>query len=218
VFKPECFAYENRNFYHFAKSGTIWQAHDYNEENWPMAYMASQNVSHKTDKMAEGMTFITYMRFDEVAPWEHTFNTTAKKNDRGESYEEFKARKTETFLKFIEQKFPGIRNCIRSIHTSTPLSYRDYIGAHRGNMYGYVKDSAYPMKTMIPAKTRLENLYLTGQSVSMHGVLGVTIGAVLACAEILGKEYLVNKIRQSREFFCGRYCSLFSFRVAFRVR
>src|SRR5690606_994135 len=79
VFKPECFAYENRNFYHFAKSGTIWKAHDYNEENWPMAYMASQNVSHKTDKFAEGMTFITYMRFDEVAPWEHTFNTTAKK-------------------------------------------------------------------------------------------------------------------------------------------
>jgi all-trans-retinol 13,14-reductase len=31
----------------------------------------------------------------------------------------------------------------------------------------------------------------------MHGVLGVTIGAVVTCSEIVGKEYLVNKINQS---------------------
>ena len=30
----------------------------------------------------------------------------------------------------------------------------------------------------------------------MHGVVGVTIGAVLTCSEIIGKEYLVNKIIQ----------------------
>ncbi|MNR65170.1 hypothetical protein D3C85_1880940 [compost metagenome] len=66
-------------------------------------------------------------------------------------------------------------------------------------MYGYVKDSNNPLKTLIPSKTKLENLYLTGQSINMHGVLGVTIGAVVTCSEIVGKEYLINKINQSAE-------------------
>ena len=134
----------------------------------------------------------------DVEPWKETFNTTADENDRGESYEAFKTRKPDRFLDEIELKFPGIKDCIQSVHTSTPLSYRDYIGGHNGNMYGYVKDSNNPMKTFIPSKTKLDNLYLTGQSINMHGVLGVTIGAVVTCSEILGKEYLVNKINQNQ--------------------
>ena len=146
------------------------------------------NASKKEDGWAEGMTFITYMKFADLEPWKETFNTIADENDRGESYEDFKARKTDRFLEEIELKFPGIKDCIKSVHTSTPLSYRDYIGGHNGNMYGYEKDSNNPMKTFIASKTKLDNLYLTGQSINMHGVLGVTIGAVVTCSEILGKN------------------------------
>ena len=197
VFKPESFKYINHNYYHFKTSANVWKAYEYDESSWPKAYMASMNASGKNEVWADGMTFITYMHYDDMKKWEQTFNTTADKNDRGESYEEFKIRKAERFLKEIEIKFPGIRNCIRSIHTSTPLSYRDYIGGSNGNMYGYVKDCNDPMKTFIAPKTKLDNLYLTGQSINMHGVLGVTIGAVVTCSEIVGKEYLVQKINQS---------------------
>ncbi len=194
VFKPGTFKYINHNYYHFKNAKDVWNAYDYDENTWPKAYMASMNASGQDEEWADGMTFITYMHFDDLKPWENTFNTTAEKNDRGESYEEFKARKAEKFLKEIEIKFPGIRSCIKSVHTSTPLSYRDYIGGSNGNMYGYIKDSNDPMKSFIAPKTKLDNLYLTGQSINMHGVLGVTIGAVVTCSEIVGKEYLVNKI------------------------
>jgi len=203
VFKPESFPYINHNYYHFKNSSEVWNAHEYNEENWPKAYMASMNVSRQDTVWADGMTFITYMKFEDTQRWEGTFNTTAEKSDRGETYEEFKARKAEKFLQEIEIKFPGIRDCIQSVYTSTPLSYRDYIGGYNGNMYGYVKDSDNPMKTFIASKTKLDNLYLTGQSINMHGVLGVTIGAVLTCSEILGKEYLVNKINNFTESHGG---------------
>lgn len=199
VFKPETFKYINHNHYHFKKTSEVWTAHEYDEESWPKAFMASMNASKKQEEWAEGMTCITYMKYDDVAPWMDTFNTTAEENDRGESYEEFKSRKTAKFLKEIELKFPGIKDCIRSVHTSTPLSYRDYIGGDKGNMYGYVKDSNNPMKTLIASKTKLDNLYLTGQSINMHGVLGVTIGAVVTCSEIVGKEYLVTKINKASE-------------------
>ncbi|RAR71542.1 phytoene desaturase family protein [Flavobacterium aciduliphilum] len=196
VFKPQTFKYVNNNLYHFKNSSIVWTAHEYTEENWPLAYMASMNASGKDEIWADGMTFITYMKYEELKEWENTFNTTADEHDRGKSYDNFKARKAERFLKEIEIKFPGIRNCIKSIHTSTPLSYRDYIGGTNGNMYGYVKDSSNPMKSFIAPKTKLNNLYLTGQSINMHGVLGVTIGAVVTCSEIVGKEYLVNKIKE----------------------
>lgn len=199
VFKPKTFKYINHNHYHFKKSSEVWTAHEYDDNSWPKAFMASMNASKKQEEWAEGMTCITYMKYDDVIPWADTFNTTVEENDRGESYEEFKSRKAAKFLDEIELKFPGIKNCIQSIHTSTPLSYRDYIGGDHGNMYGYVKDSNNPMKTLIPSKTKLDNLYLTGQSINMHGVLGVTIGAVVTCSEIVGKEYLVNKINQASE-------------------
>lgn len=199
VFKPNTFKYLNHNYYHFKNSNEVWTAHEYDDNTWPKAYMASMNASKKEEEWADGMTFITYMKFEDLFPWADTFNTTAEKNDRGESYEEFKTRKATKFLNEIEIKFPGIKDCIQSIHTSTPLSYRDYIGGHNGNMYGYIKDSNNPMKSFIASKTKLNNLYLTGQSINMHGVLGVTIGAVVTCSEIVGKEYLVTKINQASE-------------------
>ena len=195
VFKPETFKYRNHNYYHFNTTDEVWTAHEYDEESWPKAYMASMNAGKK-NVWADGMTFLTYMKFDELKQWEDTVSTTADKQDRGASYDTFKIRKADKFLQKIELKFPGIRECIKSVHTSTPLSYRDYIGGFKGNMYGYEKDSNNPMKTFIASKTKLDNLYLTGQSINMHGVLGVTIGAVVTCSEIIGKEYLVDKINR----------------------
>ena len=37
-------------------------------------------------------------------------------------------------------------------------------------------------------QTHIPNLYLTGQSVNMHGLVGVTIGAVLTAMAMLGGE------------------------------
>ncbi|MFL9844646.1 phytoene desaturase family protein [Flavobacterium rhizosphaerae] len=194
VFKPETFKYLNHNYYHFKDSTRVWNAMECTPQTWPEGYMASMNVSPNQGEWAESMTLITFMDFNDVKQWADTHNTTAEKEDRGAAYEEFKKQRTEQFLKEVEKKFPGIRDCIQSVHTSTPLSYRDYIGGQYGNLYGYVKDSNNPMKTFISPKTKLKNLYLTGQSINMHGVLGVTIGAVVTCSEILGKEYLINKI------------------------
>jgi all-trans-retinol 13,14-reductase len=152
-------------------------------------------VFEKNPKWAESMTIMTYMHFDEMLPWESSKNTVAQKADRGAVYEQFKVDRSERIIQVVEKKFPNLRNCIQSVHTSTPLSYRDYIGGLEGNMYGYEKDSENPMKTFISPKTKVPNLFLTGQSVNMHGILGVTIGAVSTCSHIIGREKLMNSIK-----------------------
>jgi phytoene dehydrogenase-like protein len=199
VFEPESFKYINNNHYHFKDVNRVWDAQEYTEASWPEGYMLSVGAKKNESEWAENMTFITYMRYDEVREWENTFNTVAESDERGESYEAFKNKKIEQTIVEIEKKFPNFRSCIKSVHSSTPLSYRDYIGVNEGSMYGYVKDADSPMTSFLSPRTKLKNLFFTGQSINMHGLLGVTISAVLTCSEMLGRDYLVEKINKDLE-------------------
>jgi len=197
VFKPKTFKYINYNYYHFKDPKRVWKAQDYTQTSWPEAYLVSMGVRKNQDEWAENLTAMTYMRYDEVAEWKDTFNTVAQTSDRGESYKKFKNKKTEQFLVQLEKKFPNIRECIKSIHTSSPLSYRDYIGSNDGALYGYEKDADNPMMSFLSPKTKSKKLFFTGQSVNMHGILGVTISGVLTCSHIIGKEKLLDAINNS---------------------
>ena len=196
VFKPKSFKYLNYNIYHNKNLEKVWNSQEYEIKNWPESIMISMNPDPKNPEFAKNLTSICYMRYEEVKKWENSFNTVAEESDRGEGYEVFKNRKTEAYLDVLEEKFPNIRSCVQSIHTSTPLSYRDYIGSHEGSMYGYVKNADQPMRSFLSPRTKIKNLLLTGQSLNMHGVLGVTISAIVTCGEIVGADYLIDKINE----------------------
>jgi phytoene dehydrogenase-like protein len=197
VLKPGTFKYLNKNYYHYKDPEGIWDVHNYSQQDWPKAYMISMGIKKNSDGYGDNLAAMTYMNFDEMAPWVNTFNTAANKNDRGQTYEQFKVQKEEQFLVELEKKFPNIRDCIEAVYSSTPLSYRDYIGCNRGSMYGYVKDASNSLKSFISARTKIRNLFFTGQSLNMHGILGVTISGVVTCSVILGSEYLVAKIQEA---------------------
>ena len=193
VFKKSCFNYFNYNYY-YHKKDRVWTAADYTEENWPLSYAVFPCAGSRVTEYAEGMSVLAYMKFDEVREWSHTFNTVSTKNDRGETYDEFKKRKAETLLDEMEKKFPALRNCIQSYTSATPLSYRDYIGTSDGSMYGIVKNYRDPLRTFIDPRTKLPNLYLTGQNLNMHGILGTTLSALATCVAIMGNESIIEKI------------------------
>lgn len=199
VFKPNSFKYVNSNYYHFQHAERVWKAQEYSDKSWPEAFMISMGVKKGQSEWTDHMTAMTYMNYAEVKKWKNTFNTVSRQADRGESYDAFKREKTELFIDALEKKFPNIRDCIQSVYTSTPLSYRDYIGSDEGAMYGYQKDTQSPMKSFISPKTKIPNLYLTGQSLNMHGVLGVTISGVLTCSHILGRKQLMKSIIENLE-------------------
>ncbi|WP_395093353.1 phytoene desaturase family protein [Vaginella massiliensis] len=200
VFEPETFPYLNRNIYHHRSSANLLNEHLLPSSDWPAMYVATFNVSKENQQWTDGMTVMTYMDFDEFKAWENTHNTKTieRKGERGEDYELFKQQKIDLVLDELEKKFPSIRSKIKSVYASTPLSYRDFIGCEKGNLYGFTKDSNAPMKTFISVKTKLDNLFLTGQNIRMHGILGVTIGAFVTCSEILGGfDEIVRKIKKN---------------------
>lgn len=193
ILKPGTWRFTNRNYYCF-NNPDVWAATEHTDADWPRMYALFEEVPETQTEFAEAFTVMAYMRYDEVKQWEGTHNTTLTESERDAQYQAFKARKAEKLLDVMEKKFPGLRNNLQAWYTSTPLSYRDYMGTTDGNMYGIAKDYREPMKTMISVKTKVPNLYLTGQSINLHGVLGVTESAILTCGAIIGKQYLLNKI------------------------
>jgi all-trans-retinol 13,14-reductase len=196
VLKPKTMKYVNHNYYYFAVEDT-WSVLDYKLENWPMGFAFYYSASSEDTEYCDGVTVMTYMRFDEVAKWRDTFNTVANENDRGAEYEEFKKIKSEMLFDMVEAKFPGFKDSIQSYYTATPLTVRDYIGTDDGSLYGITKDYREPMRTFISPRTKISNLYLTGQNLNLHGVLGVTVNAVMTCSQILGIDYMLEKIKNA---------------------
>lgn len=196
VFKKNSFPYNKHNYY-FKPLGHAWDMAHHTEDNWPLGYALFFSASSKSETFADSLTILACMRFSEVERWAGSFNTVADENDRGEEYDAFKQGKAELLIDLAEKKFPGLRNHILNYYTSTPLTYRDYIGSSDGSMYGIVKDAANPMKTFISSRTKVPNLFLTGQNLNLHGVLGTAMSGLVTCASVLESEEIIKKIRNA---------------------
>ncbi len=196
VFKPATFKFLNYNVYHY-KTQDVWNGTHARGAQWPNPYCLFTPKSSRSDEYTDSMSILTFMNFDEVKQWENTFALIPHhRGSRNEQYEAFKQQRAECTIKEVEKKFPGIRNCIHSYTTSSPLTYRDYIGSKDGGLYGIAKDYRDPLKTFISPTTKIPNLFFTGQNLNMHGVLGVTVGAIRTCGVFVGQNYLIKKINQ----------------------
>lgn len=193
--KPETLPYERVNRYHFSENN-VWNIIDYRIEEWGKNFAIYTYPSSKNPHYTKSIIVITYMKIDEVSQWNETHNTTTEISERDQGYQEFKERKAQLLLTEIEKRIPGLRDMVNDYTTSTPLTLRDYINSPEGSLYGVVRDYNSPLKSFVNTKTKVENLLLTGQNLVMHGVLGVTIGAIVTCCELLGRDYLVDKIKQ----------------------
>jgi all-trans-retinol 13,14-reductase len=195
VMKPDSFPHLNYNLYHCTQPD-IWTAPNYTKDTWPEAIGMFGTTSSKNPMFTENFTAMAYMRFNECEKWANTKNIIPNNiNYRGEGYEEFKIEKAEKILDVLASRVPNLRTNIQSYTTASPITYRDYIGSKDGTLYGVIKDYKEPMKSFITPRTKISNLLLTGQSLNLHGIMGVTISAVVTCGEILGNSYLINKIK-----------------------
>ena len=187
LFKPNKIKYVNQNHYLF-NNPDVWATEgDYKGCNIPSTLLCMQPNSE--NEYTKVITLLTPMRHSEYERW----NDTSLRN-RTPDYEEFKQHYSETVIDFVSQFYPDLRNNVEKIYTATPLTYRDYTSTPQGCAYGIVKDCRNPLVTLMPAKTRISNLLLAGQSLNIHGCLGTTVSSVVTCSEILGVEYLSKKI------------------------
>lgn len=200
VFHENTFEYLNYNIYQY-HNDDVWSGAEYHSETWPEQYFISTPAISKNQDFAESMSVMTYMKADDVAEWDATFNTRTNPLPRGDAYELFKKEQEEKVLTRLETVFPGIRNKIKSVYSATPLTWRDYLGTPDGNMYGIIKSADNPLKSFVNTRTNIPNLSLTGQNIVLHGILGVAIGAIVTCSPFIGKKNILKKIKDANQIF-----------------
>lgn len=183
--------YSNRNFFLLGDQNA-WYNTGHKEDTRINTCMVSMQPSSVLEQYTDVICLLSPMYLSEVQAWE---NTTV--GQRGSDYEQFKLDKAQQLIAFAERYCPGISLNTEKIVTTTPLSYRDYTGTPEGSAYGIMKNYNNPLTTLIPTRTRIPNLFLTGQSLNVHGALGVTLTSMLTCTELVGSEYLARKIGEA---------------------
>lgn len=131
---------------------------------------------------------------EDVEQW-----TDTSVGKRGSDYEAFKKAKADILISSVETDFPGLQHSIESVYTATPLTYRDYTGTEGGSMYGVAKDITLGAACRVPHKTKVPNLLLTGQNINSHGMLGVLVGSIVTCSELLTAETIYQQIIEANK-------------------
>ena len=175
--KPGALRYFAHNVFVYDKPN-VWTM---TEENDPVkGVMVSARVPEDGSDMLRQIDLLTPMPWQECKEWEDT-----KVGHRGEDYKAFCKQKTEQCLTLAEQYIPGLRDMVEHCYTSTPLTYRDYLGSPEGGAFGMRKDCRAPMLSFHSVSTPLPNLLLTGQSIILPGIEGVTMTAFETCSRII---------------------------------
>jgi len=136
----------------------------------------------------ENMIVLSPVQHDEVGRW--TESRTAR---RPEDYERWKERAAVRVREALREQMPDFEGDLLAV--STPLTNRDYTGSHLGSNYGVLQSREQQGLYKLSVRTRVRGLYLTGQSLGLMGVVGVTVTAFRTAGEILGLEKLYERVR-----------------------
>ena len=166
VLKPDVLPYFNHNKYVYRKAN-VWTFHE--EGDGIGGVMVSARVPENNSRYVRQIDLLTPLPWSLCETWENTVV-----GRRGEPYEQQKEQWAAECIRLAENVLPGLSDMIEKRYTSTPLTWRDYTLSPCGSAFGVRKDCRMPLMTMLSSKTPVSNLFLTGQSLMLHGLEGVT--------------------------------------------
>ncbi len=195
VLAPGKVPFRAHNLYWHATNDALAAIHG--GPDWPATLACFHTEDPNNQGFCETVSVLTYLDYESMQPWAESCNHAGKPCDRGNEYEDKKNRLADMVMEKLYHIHPDLRGAVLDRTIASPLTFRDYIASPEGSMYGIMKDVHKPSETTISVQTRIPNLLQTGQNVNLHGVLGVSITAVATCAQLLGMDYLLRKIRSA---------------------
>ncbi len=190
--KPDKIPYIGHTCYYMEDYGMMWDQHRHRGDEWPKTFMYMTPPEARQGKYAERLLVHCIMDYDEVRKWSDT-----KVGHRGEEYETWKADRAERLLSRLGSVIPDIRMAIKNIYASSPLTIRDYFHTKEGSLFGYRKDSENIMLSQMSVRTKIGNLFMTGQNINLHGMCGVPLTALYTAETLLGTNYIVRQINDA---------------------
>lgn len=147
--------------------------------------MISARIPEKGENVIN-VDILTPMLWDVVSEYDGS-----KLFHRPQAYKEIKRIVANRCLELAETAIPGISDSVLKSWSSTPLTYKDYNRSPEGSAFGFRKDYSNPIMSIISPKTPIHNLFMTGQSLMLHGLHGVTMTSAYTCQEI--NNFLISE-------------------------
>lgn len=169
VIRPATLPYFNHNKYVFRKANVWTFQQDDGEHGGVGGVMVCARVPEDGTQYVRQIDLLTPMPWALCKPWEDT-----SVGRRPHVYQQLKQRMAQECIQLAERIIPGLGAMVQKQYSSTPLTWRDYTLSPLGTAFGVRKDCRLPLMTMLSPRTPIPNLLLTGQSLSMHGLEGVT--------------------------------------------
>ena len=139
-------------------------------------------ISHSlSDGHVGGTSIICPCRFEDVGQW-----GSSKTGQRPLAYCQWKERVADTIVGVVKQYYNDALGDLRIIDVASPLTFRDYMNAPGGCLYG-AKHKVTDMPFM--SRTRIKGLYLSGQAIVSAGLMGAMLAGFLSAAAITGEDY-----------------------------
>lgn len=140
----------------------------------------------------DGQVFVHFYPPQKGGPWadriELMMPVAQWPATRGADYARWKASLTEQGLAAAEIRFPGLKDAVKAVYTSSPLTWQRYTGS--ASAFGVRKDYRAVLSTVLSCRTPLPGLWLAGQSVALHGLLGVSMTVLNTISHIYGKQLI----------------------------
>ena len=173
--KKDMLKYRNNNIYIYSNI-PVWQINDSLERNEINGVLISYSLDDSDNGFASAIDILTPVRCNDFESWKES-----KVMRRGADYETYKREMADMMIDFVGRYMPELKTCVDKVYTSTPLTYRDYTSTYMGSAYGIKKDCNNLMQTMLTPRTPIPNLFMTGQNLNLHGILGVSMTSVVTC-------------------------------------
>lgn len=115
---------------------------------------------------------------EEFSNWKESYI-----EKRGKEYLCHKQSFAEKIICYVSEFYPQLKESINNIYTATGLTIRDYYNNPNGAVYGQ-------QGLFIPVKTKMKNLFLTGQAIQYQGLCGTVVASVLTAETMLNKSII----------------------------
>ena len=131
---------------------------------------------------------ITLLPYDGFENWDGT-----RWMKRGEAYDQLKEKIAKRLLDVLYKHIPQAKGKIEHYELSTPLTTKHFINYDKGEIYGLDHTPKRFRQRFLKPRTRIKNLYLTGQDVVTAGVAAALFSGVITTSAITRKN-IIKKV------------------------
>ncbi len=183
--------YEDTQEQFVSSADKVWCFGNEDEQEWPTGLMMSMLPDDNQGLWARRVVLTAPMSYDMVSRF-----AANGRGKRQQGYAEWKKTCAERAIEMVERVHKGFASAIENLQTASPLTISDYYGNAVGSLYGRAVDTTDLMSTMLNVHTKIDNLFLTGQNINLHGLCGCVLTAIETAEAIVGANTIRRKIRQ----------------------